>query len=76
MRELPVVVMENSIVVRALAGKTFVILGCVRLGNPNLDFQNLNPDFPIGREIHLREIRPQGGFQLRNSNPDFLDFPF
>ena len=24
----------------------------------------------------LREIRPQGGFQLRNPNPDFLDFPF
>ena len=21
-------------------------------------------------------IRPQGGFQLRNPNPDFLDFPF
>ena len=26
--------------------------------------------------FHLREIRPQGGFQLRNPNPDFLDFPF
>ena len=24
-------------------------LGCVRLGNPDLDFQNLNPDFPIER---------------------------
>ena len=23
--------------------------------------------------FHLREIRPQGGFQLRNPNPDFLD---
>ena len=23
----------------------------------------------------LREIRPQGGFRLRNPNPDFLDFP-
>ena len=21
--------------------------------------------------FHLREIRPQGGFQLRNPNPDF-----
>ena len=48
-----------------------VSLGCVRLGNPDLDFENLNPDFPIEREI-----RPQGGFQLRNPNPDFLDFPF
>ena len=29
-------------------------LGCVRLGNPDLDFQNLNPDFPIEREIRKR----------------------
>ena len=27
-------------------------------------------------EADLREIRPQGGFQLRNLNPDFLDFLF
>ena len=50
------------------------------MGNPDLVFQNLNPDFPIEREIrngfHLREIRPQGGFQLRNPNPDFMDFFF
>ena len=26
--------------------------------------------------FHLQEIRPQGGFQLRNSNPDFMDFLF
>ena len=56
------------------------VLGCVRLGNPDLDFQNLNPDFPIEGEIrkrfHLREIRSQGGFQLRNPNPDFMDFLF
>ena len=26
--------------------------------------------------FHLREICPQGGFQLRNPNLDFLDFPF
>ena len=26
--------------------------------------------------FHLREIRPQGGFQLRNPNPDFMDFLF
>ena len=25
---------------------------------------------------HPREIRPQGEFQLRNPNPDFLDFLF
>ena len=56
------------------------ILGCVRLGNPDLDFQNLirisqsNANSENG--FHLREIRPQGGFQLGNPNPDFLDFPF
>ena len=26
-------------------------LGCVRLGNPYLDFENLNPDFPIERTL-------------------------
>ena len=26
--------------------------------------------------FHLREIRPQGGFQLRNPNPDPMDFFF
>ena len=26
--------------------------------------------------FYLREIRPQGGFQLRNPNPDFMDFLF
>ena len=26
--------------------------------------------------FHLREIRPQGGFQLRNPNPDFMDLLF
>ena len=24
--------------------------------------------------FHFREIRPQGGIQLTNSNPDFMDF--
>ena len=51
------------------------------MGNPDLVFQNLNPDFPIEREIRngfdLREICPQGGFQLRNPNPDrFMDLLF
>ena len=27
-------------------------------------------------EFHLREIRPQGGCQFRNPNPDFMDFLF
>ena len=26
--------------------------------------------------FHFREIRPHGGFQLRNPNPDFMDFLF
>ena len=26
--------------------------------------------------FYLREIRPQGGFQLRNPNPDLMDFRF
>ena len=26
--------------------------------------------------FYLREIRPQGVFQLRNPNPDFMDFRF
>ena len=43
------------------SGRPF-ISGCVTLENPDLDFQNLNPDFPIEREFHLREIRPQVDF--------------
>ena len=31
--------------------------GCVRLGNPDLGFQNLNPDFLIEREIR-KQISP------------------
>ena len=29
-------------------------LRCVRLGNPDLDFQNLNPDFDFDWEIRKR----------------------
>ena len=32
--------------------------------------------FSLYNWFHLREIRPQGGFQLRNPNPDFMDFLF
>ena len=28
-------------------------LGCVRFWNPDLDFQNLNPDFPIERTLNI-----------------------
>ena len=50
--------------------------GCVRLGNPDLDFESRISDFAIEREFHLLEIRPQGRFQLGNPNPDFMDFLF
>ena len=53
---------------------TTQILGCVRLGNPDLDFENLNPDFPIEREIRKRILpprNPQGG-----SKSGFFGFPF
>ena len=32
----------------------------------------LNAKYENG--FHFREIRPQGGFQLTNPNPDFMDF--
>ena len=50
--------------------------GCVRLGNPDLDFEIRISRFAVEREFHLLEIRPQGGFQLGNPNPDFMDFLF
>ena len=51
------------------------------MGNRDLDFKIRISDFtdPNAKsesEFHLREIRPQGGFQLRNPNPDFMDFLF
>ena len=52
------------------------INGCVRLGNSDFDVENLNPDFPIEREIRKRISPPRnpssGGFQLRNPNPNFF----
>ena len=35
---------------------TPLFIGCVRLGNPDLDFQNLNPDFPIERTLNCSNI--------------------
>ena len=61
-----------------LANRTFsydvtclksAIYVCGRLGNPESNAKSENG-------FHLREIRPQGGFQLRNPNPDFMDFLF
>ena len=58
---------------------SMLMIGCVRLGNPNLDFQNLNPDFPIEREIRKRISPPRnpssGWISIKNFK-DFLDFLF
>ena len=55
-------------------------LGCVRLGNPDLDFQNLNPDFPIKREIRKRISPPRnpssGWISIKKSKTGFFGFPF
>ena len=40
------------------------------------DFRISQSNMKSENGFHLREIRPLGGFQLRNPNPDFLDFPF
>ena len=39
-------------------------------------FRILQSNAKTEKRFHLREIRPQGGFQLRNPNPDFMDFLF
>ena len=56
------------------------ILGCVRLGNLDLDFEirisDLQSNAKCENGFHLREIRPQGGFQLGNPITDFMDFLF
>ena len=48
-----------------------MISGYVRLGTQDLDFE-----IPILDCSIEREYRSQGGFQLRNPNPDFMDFHF
>ena len=54
--------------------------GCVRLGNPDLDFENLNPDFPIEREIRKRISPPRnpssGWISIKKSKSGFFGFPF
>ena len=48
-----------------------MISGYVRLGTQDLGFEIPILDFSIEREY-----RSQGGFQLRNPNPGFMDFHF
>ena len=54
--------------------------GCVRLRNPDLDFENLNPDFPIEREIRKRISPPRnpssGWISIKKSKSGFFRFPF
>ena len=63
------------------------LLGCVRLGNldldlgnPDLDFQNVNPDFSIEREIRKRISPPRnpssGWISIKKSKSGFFGFPF
>ena len=56
------------------------IFGCVRLGNPDLDFENLNPDFPIEREIRKRISPPRnpssGWISIKKSKSGFFGFHF
>ena len=56
------------------------VLGCVRGGNTDLDFQNLNPDFPIEREIRKRISPPRnpssGWISIKKSKSGFFGFPF
>ena len=55
-------------------------LGCVRLGNPDLDFQNLNLDFPIEREIRKRISPPRNPssrwISIKKSKSRFFGFAF
>ena len=52
----------------------------VRLGNPDLDFQNLNLDFPIEHEIRKRISPPRnpssGWISIKKSKSGFFGFPF
>ena len=57
-----------------------LIYGCVRLGNPDLDFQNLNPDFAIERETRKRISPPRnpssGWISTEKSKSGFFGFLF
>ena len=51
-----------------------LIIGRVRLGNPDLDFQNLNLDFPKSTlRTNFSKVKSFFGFRVRLGNPD-LDF--
>ena len=57
---IPAVGMEQEffdfiLIVEDLKAVQVKKLGCVRLGNPDLDFENLNPDFPIKRTLRSFE---------------------
>ena len=39
-------------------------------------FRTLQSNAKSENRLRLREVRPHGGFQLRNPNPDFMDLLF
>ena len=59
---------------------SFSQLGCVRLGNPDLDFQNQNLDFPVEREIRIRISPPRNPssrwISIKKSKSGFFGFSF
>ena len=44
------------------------------IGKPGVRFWILQSNAKFVFGFHLREILPQGRFQFRNPNPDFMDF--
>ena len=57
-----------------------IYIGCIRLGNQDLDFQNLNPDFPIECEIRKWISPPRNPsfswISIKKSKSGFHGFPF
>ena len=60
--------------------KSLSMYGCVRLENQDFDFQNLNLDFPIEREIRKQISPPRNPssvwISIKKSKSGFFGFPF
>ena len=56
------------------------VQGCIWLENPDLDFENLNPDFPIEHEIRKWTSPPRntssGWISIKKSKSGLFGFPF
>ena len=71
----------NGIILWSLIWLVNCVMGCIRLGNPDLDFQNLYLDLPIECEIRKRisPLRnPSSGWIsiIKKSKSGFFGFPF